>query len=98
MIEVKGKYFHRSAVTQLTNEGIDCLSKIRQFCEGTMVITRQDAQNLLDGLNAWGEDDYGLESNKIWENNPIASEKIDQICDLKGRLLDYIRFLDEKDK
>ena len=42
-------------VTQLTNEGIDCLSKIRRFGEGTMRLSKGDAANILDALNEWDE-------------------------------------------
>jgi len=74
-----------------------------------MVITKQDARNLLDGLNALGEDDYGidwmeknsLDSKEVWDNNPLCilkTEKMNQIRDLKIRLVDYIDSFNKKDE
>ena len=84
------KSMKTSKVTQLTNEGIDCLSKIRRFDEGTMRLSKEDAANILDALNEWDEtigakeladDEVGLDYQR-W-------------VELKLRLTD---FLETKDK
>ena len=79
-----------SRVTQLTGGGIDCLSKIRRFDEGTMRLSKEDAANILDALSEWDEivgakeladDEVGLDYQR-W-------------VELKLRLMD---FLETKDK
>ena len=81
-----------SKVTQLTNQGIDCLSKIRRFGEGTMRLSKGDAANILDALNEWDEtigakeladDEVGLDYQR-W-------------VELKLRLMDFIENKNEYD-
>ena len=81
-----------SKVTQLTNGGIDCLSKIRRFDEGTMRLSKLDAANILDALNEWDEtigakeladDEIGLDYQR-W-------------VELKLRLTDFIENKNEYD-
>jgi len=81
-----------SKVTQLTNEGIDCLSKIRRFGEGTMRLSKEDAANILDALSEWDEtigakelkdDEVGLDYQR-W-------------VELKLRLMDFIESKNEYD-
>ena len=79
-----------SKVTQLTNEGIDCLSKIRRFDEGTMILSKGDAANILDALNEWDE----TIGAKELADNEIGLD-YQRWVELKLRLLD---FLETKDK
>ena len=81
-----------SKVTQLTNEGIDCLSKIRRFGEGTMRLSKEDAANILDALGEWDEtigakelkdDEVGLDYQRH--------------AALKLRLMDFIENKNEYD-
>jgi len=81
-----------SKVIQLTNEGIDCLSKIRRFGEGTMRLSKEDAANILDALSEWDEtigakelkdDEVGLDYQR-W-------------VELKLRLMDFIENKNEYD-
>jgi hypothetical protein len=81
-----------SKVTQLTNGGIDCLSKIRRFGAGTMRLSKEDAANILDALNEWDEtigakeladDEIGLDYQR-W-------------VELKLRLTDFIENKNEYD-
>jgi len=74
-----------SRVTQLTSGGLDCLSKIRRFDEGTMSLSKEDAANILDALNEWDEtigakeladDEVGLDYQR-W-------------VELKLRLMDFL--------
>ena len=81
-----------SKVTQLTGGGIDCLSKIRRFGEGTMRLSKEDAANILDALSEWDEtigakelkdDEVGLDYQR-W-------------VELKLRLMDFIENKNEYD-
>ena len=72
-------------VKQLTDEGIDCLSKIRRFDEGTMRLSKGDGANILDALNEWdltigakelADDEVGLDYQR-W-------------VELKLRLMDFL--------
>tara|TARA_Y100001951_G_scaffold100039_1_gene102875 strand:- start:1280 stop:1576 length:297 start_codon:yes stop_codon:yes gene_type:complete len=96
MTEVKGKYFHRSAVAQLTNEGIDCLSKIRSFCEGTMVLTEQDVDHLLEAFEAWELSWSHPHRTQRWKGIR-TKENVALIMDLKERLVDYKDSFNKKD-
>ena len=77
-------------VKQLTDEGIDCLSKIRRFDEGTMRLSKGDGANILDALNEWDEtigakeladDEVGLDYQR-W-------------VELKLRLMDFLKTEDK---
>ena len=81
-----------SNVTQLTNEGIDCLSKIRRFNEGTMRLTKEDAANILDALNEWDE----TIGAKELADNEIGLD-YQRWVELKLRLMDFIENKNEFD-
>jgi len=79
-------------VTQLTDEGIDCLSKIRRFGEGTMRLSKEDAANILDALSGpkfffkakeLKDDEVGLDYQRH--------------ATLKLRLMDFIENKNEYD-
>jgi len=79
-------------VTQLTNEGIDCLSKIRRFDEGTMRLSKLDAANILDALNEWDE----TIGAKELADNEIGLD-YQRWVELKLRLTDFIENKNEYD-
>ena len=79
-------------VTQLTNEGIDCLSKIRRFDEGTMRLSKLDAANILDALNEWDE----TIGAKELADNEIGLD-YQRWVELKLRLIDFIENKNEFD-
>ena len=81
-----------SKVTQLTNEGIDCLSKIRRFGEGTMRLSKGDAANILDALNEWDE----TIGAKELADNEIGLD-YQRWVELKLRLMDFIENKNEYD-
>ena len=80
-------------VKQLTNEGVDCLSKIRKlnsnpfvtFGEGTMRLSKEDAANILDALNEWDE---------IVGAKELADDEVgldyQRWVELKLRLMDFL--------
>jgi hypothetical protein len=72
-------------VTQLTNEGIDCLSKIRKFDEGTMRLTKEDAANILDALNEW---DLTIGAKEL--NDDEVGLDYQRWVELKLRLMDFV--------
>ena len=74
-----------SKVTQLTNEGIDCLSKIRRFSEGTMRLSKEDAANILDALNEWDET---IGAKELAENE--IGLDYQRWVELKLRLMDFV--------
>ena len=74
-----------SRVTQLTGGGIDCLSKIRRFDEGTMRLSKEDAANILDALNEWDE----TIGAKELADNEIGLD-YQRWVELKLRLLDFL--------
>ena len=74
-----------SKVTQLTGGGIDCLSKIRRFDEGTMRLSKEDAANILDALNEWDE----TIGAKELADNEIGLD-YQRWVELKLRLLDFL--------
>jgi len=77
-------------VIQLTNEGIDCLSKIRRLDEGTMRLSEEDAANILDALNEW---DLTIGAKEL--NDDEVGLDYQRWVELKLRLMD---FLETKDK
>ena len=79
-------------VTQLTNEGIDCLSKIRRFGEGTMRLSKGDAANILDALNEWDET---IGAKELAENE--IGLDYQRWVELKLRLIDFIENKNEYD-
>ena len=81
-----------SKVTQLTNQGIDCLSKIRKFGEGTMRLSKGDAANILDALNEWDE----TIGAKELADNEIGLD-YQRWVELKLRLIDFIENKNEYD-
>ena len=81
-----------SKVTQLTNEGIDCLSKIRRFSEGTMRLSKGDAANILDALNEWDET---IGAKELAENE--IGLDYQRWVELKLRLIDFIENKNEFD-
>ena len=89
-----------SKVTQLTNEGIDCLSKIRKlnsnpfvsFGEGTMRLSKEDAANILDALNEWDET---IGAKELAENE--IGLDYQRWVELKLRLIDFIENKNEYD-
>ncbi|HHZ96893.1 MAG TPA: hypothetical protein EYN67_15380 [Flavobacteriales bacterium] len=81
-----------SKVTQLTNQGIDCLSKIRKFGEGTMRLSKGDAANILDALNEWDET---IGAKELAESE-IGSD-YQRWVELKLRLMDFIENKNEFD-
>ena len=78
-----------SRVTQLTGGGIDCLSKIRRFDEGTMILSMGDAANILDALNEWDE----TIGAKELADNEIGLD-YQRWVELKLRLINFV----EQDK
>ena len=82
----------KSKVSQLTSEGIDCLSKIRRFGEGTMRLSKEDAANILNALNEWDENIGAKE---------LADDEIgldyQRWVELKLRLMDFIENKNEFD-
>ena len=81
-----------SKVTQLTNQGIDCLSKIRKFGEGTMRLSKGDAANILDALNEWDET---IGAKELAENE--IGLDYQRWVELKLRLMDFIENKNEFD-
>jgi len=81
-----------SKVTQLTNQGIDCLSKIRRFGEGTMRLSKGDAANILDALNEWDET---IGAKELAENE--IGLDYQRWVELKLRLMDFIENKNEFD-
>ena len=81
-----------SKVTQLTGGGIDCLSKIRRFDEGTMRLSKEDAANILDALNEWDE----TIGAKELADNEIGLD-YQRWVELKLRLMDFIENKNEYD-
>ena len=81
-----------SKVTQLTGGGIDCLSKIRRFDEGTMRLSKEDAANILDALNEWDE----TIGAKELADNEIGLD-YQRWVELKLRLMDFIENKNEFD-
>ena len=81
-----------SKVTQLTNEGIDCLSKIRRFDEGTMILSKGDAANILDALNEWDETIGAKELN----DDEVGLD-YQRWVELKLRLIDFVENKNEFD-
>jgi hypothetical protein len=81
-----------SNVTQLTGGGIDCLSKIRRFGEGTMRLSKEDAANILDALNEW-DDTIGA---KELADNEVGLD-YQRWVELKLRLTDFVENKNEFD-
>ena len=79
-------------VTQLTNEGIDCLSKIRRFGDGTMRLSKGDAANIIDAQNEW-HDAIGAKELKDDE----VGLDYQRWVELKLRLMDFIENKNEYD-
>ena len=102
-----------SKVTQLTNEGIDCLSKIRRFDEGTMRLSKLDAANILDALNEWFKStpknnviSSGIWSRSLKKDETIGAKELndDEVgldyqrwVELKLRLTDFLENKNEFD-
>ena len=86
------KTMKTSKVTRLTNEGIDCLSKIRRFDEGTMILSKGDAANILDALNEWDETIGAKELN----DDEVGLD-YQRWVELKLRLIDFIENKNEFD-
>jgi len=80
-------------VTQLTSEGIDCLSKIRRFDEGTMRLSKEDAANILDALNEWDETIGAKELN----DDEVGLD-YQRWVELKLRLLDFLEIKDKDEE
>ena len=81
-----------SKVTQLTNQGIDCLSKISKFGEGTMRLSKGDAANILDALNEWDET---IGAKELAESE--IGLDYQRWVELKLRLMDFIENKNEFD-
>ena len=81
-----------SRVTQLTSGGIDCLSKIRRFDEGTMSLSKEDAANILDALNEWDETIGAKELN----DDEVGLD-YQRWVELKLRLMDFLKNKNEFD-
>ena len=81
-----------SRVTQLTGEGIDCLSKIRRFDEGTMRLSKKDAANILDALNEWDETIGAKELN----DDEVGLD-YQRWVELKLRLMDFLEIQSKSD-
>jgi len=81
-----------SRVTQLTGGGIDCLSKIRRFDEGTMRLSKKDAANILDALNEWDETIGAKELN----DDEVGLD-YQRWVELKLRLMDFLEIQSKGD-
>ena len=81
-----------SRVTQLTGGGIDCLSKIRRFDEGTMRLSKKDAANILDALNEWDETIGAKELN----DDEVGLD-YQRWVELKLRLMDFLEIQSKSD-
>ena len=85
-------------VKQLTDEGIECLSKIRRlnsnpfvnFNEGTMSLSKEDAANILDALNEW---DLTIGAKELADDE--VGLDYQRWVELKLRLMDFLKTKDK---